>query len=105
MRQASYKYGVAMKEFLYKDYKHLGEFFNKRLMTEGLRLGIFKKLDKFVGTYVNDRRARQILEYAMVFLGTNPVDAPAIYSIMSHVDLELESSSPMKEWQGRPKAL
>ena len=89
MRQASYKYGVAMKEFLYKDYKHLGEFFNKRLMTEGLRLGIFKKLDKFVGTYVNDRRARQILEYAMVFLGTNPVDAPAIYSIMSHVDLEL----------------
>ncbi|NCC12635.1 MAG: phytoene desaturase [Spirochaetia bacterium] len=89
IEQATYKYDVAMKEFLYKDYKHLGEFFNKRIMTEGLRLGIFKKLDKFVGTYVDDRRARQILEYAMVFLGTNPVDAPAIYSIMSHVDQQL----------------
>jgi phytoene desaturase len=89
MEQATYKYEVAMKEFLYKDYKHLGEFFNKRIMTEGLRLGIFKKLDKFVGSYVEDRRARQILEYAMVFLGTNPVEAPAIYSIMSHVDLNL----------------
>lgn len=89
MEQASYKYDVAMEEFLYKDYKHLGEFFNKRIMTEGLRMGAFKKLDKFVGSFVNDRRARQILEYAMVFLGTNPVDAPAIYSIMSHVDLEL----------------
>jgi phytoene desaturase len=89
MQQATYKYTVAMKDFLYKEYKHLGEFFNKRIMTEGLRLGIFKKLDKFVGNYFDDRRARQILEYAMVFLGTNPVDAPAIYSIMSHVDLEL----------------
>lgn len=89
MEQATYKYEVAMKEFLYKDYKHLRQFFNKRIMTEGLRLGIFKKLDKFVGDYFDDRRARQILEYAMVFLGTNPIDAPAIYSIMSHVDLEL----------------
>jgi len=89
MDQATYKYEVAMKEFLYRNYKHLREFFNRRLMTEGLRLGIFKKLDKFVGSYVQDRRSRQILEYAMVFLGTNPVEAPAIYSIMSHVDLKL----------------
>lgn len=89
LEQATYKYEVAMKEFLYKDYKHLSQFFNKRIMTEGLRLGIFRKLDKFVGTYFSDRRARQILEYAMVFLGTNPIDAPAIYSIMSHVDLSL----------------
>ena len=89
VEQATYKYDVAMRDFLYRGYKHLGEFFNRRLMTEGLRLGIFKKLDDFVGSYVNDRRARQILEYAMVFLGTSPIDAPAIYSIMSHVDLKL----------------
>ncbi len=89
MEQATYKYEVAMKDFLYRGYKHIGEFFNRRLMTEGLRLGIFKKLDRFVGDYFDDRRARQILEYAMVFLGTSPADAPAIYSIMSHVDLKL----------------
>jgi len=87
--QAAYKYKVAMEEFLYRDYKSLKDFFNRRLVTEGLKLGIFKKLDNFVSQYVKDRRARQILEYAMVFLGTNPVDAPALYSIMSHVDLEL----------------
>ncbi|MBN2859917.1 MAG: FAD-dependent oxidoreductase, partial [Sphaerochaetaceae bacterium] len=27
---ATYKYQVAMNEFLYKDYKHLGQFFNKK---------------------------------------------------------------------------
>ncbi|NBK22425.1 MAG: phytoene desaturase [Spirochaetia bacterium] len=89
MEQATYKYTVAMEEFLYKDYKKITQFFNKKVMTEGLKLGVFKKLDSFVGSFVQDRRARQILEYAMVFLGTNPSDAPALYSIMSHVDLKL----------------
>jgi len=88
-KQAAYKYDVAMKEFLYRDYKKITEFFNRRLMTEGLKLNVFKKLDNYVRNYVDDRRARQILEYAMVFLGTDPKDAPALYSIMSHVDLEL----------------
>ena len=100
IEQASYKYDVAMKEFLYRDYRHIGQFFNRRLMTEGLRLGIFKKLDSFVSTYVKDRRAKQILEYAMVFLGTDPVDAPAIYSIMSHVDLGLGVFFPEKGMAG-----
>lgn len=89
MEQATYKYTVAMEDFLYKDYKKITQFFNKKVMTEGLKLGVFKKLDAFVGSFVQDRRARQILEYAMVFLGTNPSDAPALYSIMSHVDLKL----------------
>lgn len=89
IEQSTYKYDVAMKEFLYKDYQHISQFFNKRIMSEGLRLGVFKKLDKFVSTYVQDRKSKQILEYAMVFLGTHPEKAPAIYSIMSHVDLKL----------------
>lgn len=87
--QAKYKYDVAMSEFLYRDYKKLTEFFNRRLMSEGLKLNVFKKLDSYVSKYFTDRRAKQILEYAMVFLGTSPSDAPALYSIMSHVDLDL----------------
>ena len=100
VESATYKYEVAMNEFLYKDYKHLGQFFNKKIMTEGLRLGIFKKLDDFVSNYFTDRRAKQILEYAMVFLGTHPVKAPAIYSIMSHVDLRLGVFFPEKGMAG-----
>lgn len=105
MDQASYKYRVAMDEFLYRDYKHLTDFFNRRLMVEGMKLGVFKKLDKFVSSYFQDRRARQILEYAMVFLGTSPVDAPALYSIMSHVDLELGVYFPEKGMAGVAQGL
>ena len=89
LAQAEYKYNVAMGEFLYKEYRNVFQFLNRRLMTEGLKLNVFSKLDNFVERYFKDRRAKQILEYAMVFLGSSPKNAPALYSIMSHVDLNL----------------
>jgi phytoene desaturase len=88
VKDASYKYKVAMDSFLYREYKHLSDFFTKQILIEGTKLHVFNKLDRYVGRFFNDRRAKQILEYAMVFLGTDPKAAPAIYSIMSHVDLE-----------------
>lgn len=89
LEQAKYKYDVAMKEFLYKEYRSIFQFLNWRMMTEGLKLHIFTGMNAFVERFFKDRRAKQILEYAMVFLGTSPEDAPALYSIMSHVDLNL----------------
>ncbi len=89
LKQAEYKYNIAMSEFLYREYRSLFDFFNRRLMLEGTKLNVFQNLDRFVGRYFSDRRAKQILEYAMVFLGASPKNAPALYSIMSHVDLNL----------------
>ncbi len=89
LAQAEYKYNVAMQQFLYKEYRSIFQFLNWRLMTEGLKLNVFSRLDGFVERYFKDRRAKQILEYAMVFLGSSPRNAPALYSIMSHVDLNL----------------
>jgi 1-hydroxy-2-isopentenylcarotenoid 3,4-desaturase len=84
---AAYKYKVAVGEFLYREYRSIFDFLNGRMMTEGLKLNVLGKLDAAVRKQFGDRRARQILEYAMVFLGTSPNDAPAMYALMSHVDL------------------
>ena len=85
--EAAYKYKVAVGEFLYREYRTIFDFLNWRMMTEGLKLNVLGKLDAAVSKQFGDRRARQILEYAMVFLGTSPNDAPAMYALMSHVDL------------------
>jgi phytoene desaturase len=87
LAQAAYKYQVAVGEFLYRDYTSIFDFLNRKLIIEGTKLNVFKSLDKVVGKYFSNRRSRQLLEYAMVFLGTSPKDAPALYSIMSHMDL------------------
>ncbi|MFP4362695.1 MAG: phytoene desaturase family protein [Spirochaetia bacterium] len=89
LEKAKYKYDIAMNEFLYKEYTSVFQFLNKKMIIEGTKLNIFSNLDKFVQNFFKDRKARQILEYAMVFLGNSPQNAPALYSIMSHVDLNL----------------
>lgn len=87
LKTAGYKYDVALKEFLYKEYRSIFQFLNPRLLIQGSRLGVFGSLHAHVKRYFTDHRAQKILEYAMVFLGNSPSNAPALYSIMSHVDL------------------
>jgi len=89
LAQTEYECDVAMREFLYRDNRTVYEFLNRRVKIEGARLNVFSFLDRFVRKYFTDRRARQILQYAMVFLGSSPSNAPALYSIVSHVDLNL----------------
>jgi len=95
LQQARYKYDVAMDQFLYREYNSIFQFFNYRMLKEGLRLNVLEHMDRFVSRTFTDRRAKQLLEYAMVFLGTSPKDAPALYSIMSHVDMNLGVHYPM----------
>ena len=95
LASAKYKYDIALKDFLYVDYRSIFQFVNRRMLTEGLKLRIHNSLGKFVARYFSDIRAQQILEYAMVFLGNSPANAPALYSIMSHVDLSLGVFYPL----------
>jgi phytoene desaturase len=87
LADARYKYEVALRDFLYKEYTSIFQFMNRRMILEGLKLGVLGSLDRHTARYFSDRRARQILEYHMVFLGNSPKKAPALYSLMSHADL------------------
>jgi len=45
LEKSKYEYDIAMKDFIYKDYKHLTDFFKPRLIVEGTKLHMFEKLD------------------------------------------------------------
>ena len=45
-------------------------------------------LDRFVAARFAEPRQQQVLGYPAVFLGTSPFRAPAMYHLMSHLDLE-----------------
>ena len=89
LKEAKYKYEIAVKEFLYKDFNSIFDFMNKRMIFEGLKLHVFSKLDKYAKKFFKSPLARKILEYNIVFLGGSPDKSPALYSLMSHVDLNL----------------
>jgi phytoene desaturase len=75
------------------------------MATEGLKMNVFQKLDRYAKKFFKSARARQILEYNIVFLGGAPKKSPALYSIMSHVDLNLGVWYPMGGIWKLPDAL
>jgi len=89
LKLSKYEYDIAMKDFIYKDYKHLTDFFKPKLIVEGTKLHMFKKLDDFAKRFFKSEKIRKILEYTIVFLGGSPYDSPALYSLMSHVDFNM----------------
>ncbi len=86
LKQSEYQYHVATQHFMYKNYDSIFDFFNKRVMTEGQKLSVFSKMHTFVSRFFATKKLQQIMEYTMVFLGTSPYEAPALYNLMSHMD-------------------
>jgi len=95
LESAEYQYKVAMEQFIYKEYRTLFDFMNRRLMFEGTKLHIFESLDRYAKRFIKDPDMRKVLEYNIVFLGGTPNDSPALYALMSHVDFNLGVWYPM----------
>lgn len=83
-------YQLAQKYFLYNPFTNL----RKAMTPEVLRqLPKFmqlttKPLHSYVKKFFTNQETQQILEYPTVFLGASPYSAPAIFSLMSYLDLE-----------------
>lgn len=81
-------YELSLKHFLYTNFSRPYELLKPAVLRHGfrmLRLAL-TPLHRHVTRYVADKRLQQILEYPMVFLGSSPFSAPAIYSLMSALD-------------------
>ncbi len=105
LENARIKYETAVGEFLYRDYDSVFDFLNPTLIFKGAKLSVFESLDSLVSRYFTDHRAKKILEYAMVFLGNSPHNAPALYAMMSHLDLNLGVFFPRNGMWGLVEAL
>jgi len=82
-------YRTAVDRFLYSSFESMGQFASREILSRAGRLGrlLVQPLDRFIAGHVNDPRLRQILGYPAVFLGSSPDRTPALYHLMSHLDL------------------
>ncbi len=95
LKQSEYQYTVATHHFMYKNYDTIFDFLNRRVMTEGQKLSVFSKMHSFVSRFFKSKKLQQVMEYTMVFLGTSPYEAPALYNLMSHMDFNQGVFYPM----------
>lgn len=86
LQKSEYVYNTAMEKFLYKNYDGFKDFISPSLAREARKLSLFSTMDKYVKGYFESPELQKVLQYPLVFLGSSPYNAPAIYNLMSHVD-------------------
>ncbi len=87
---AASTYDVARRRFLYTNFDDPRSLLTGEVVRQSGRLArlLATPLDRFAAKAVHDRRLRQVLGYPAVFLGSSPDATPAMYHLMSHMDLE-----------------
>ena len=90
LSSAKLTYELAKKYFLYNPFSRLHTLFHPEVLHHSVRLIrlLSTSLHRFVGSSFKSQVLQQTLEYPAVFLGTSPFKAPAMYHLMSHLDLE-----------------
>ena len=86
--RSSQVYEVAVKHALYNNFTRFSDVLQWPLLRQlptMLPLA-WRTLDAHVSRRFRNLRLKQLLEYHMVFLGSSPFQAPAVYSLMSHLD-------------------
>ncbi|GAA2247129.1 phytoene desaturase family protein [Rarobacter faecitabidus] len=88
---------IAERYFLYNPFTRPASLLRKEVIAgvpELARL-LTTSLESYVAKRFSDPVLRQVLGYPAVFLGTNPADAPAMYHLMSALDLDEGVQYPM----------
>lgn len=86
--RSSQIYEVAVKHALYNNFTRFSDVLQWPLLRQlpTMLPLVWRTLDAHVSRRFRSLRLKQLLEYHMVFLGSSPFQAPAVYSLMSHLD-------------------
>ncbi|WP_258934548.1 FAD-dependent oxidoreductase [Nesterenkonia pannonica] len=89
MRSAAVACRLATDRLLYSTYSSLKDFTDPALLRHLPRLLrlLAEPMERFISRHTSDSRVQKVLGYPAVFLGTSPKDAPSLYHLMSHLDI------------------
>lgn len=94
VREAEVKYNVGIYELAQKPSLSFFEFMHWRLLKYLWSMHLFTNLNSYISRYFTNPHIKRILEFPSVFLGGTGKNIPAIYSLMSYVDMRLGTWYP-----------
>lgn len=88
-KDAGESYHLALQRFLYTTFENPLRVVNGRVLRKSWRLAtlLTRSLQAKIASTIKDARLQKVLGFHAVFLGSAPRRAPALYSLMSHLDL------------------
>ena len=87
---ATEAYRLAVDRFLYSSFESIRPYLDGGLARAFPRFAplLTRTLDAHIARHTRDARLRRLFGYAAVFLGGSPMRVPALYHLMSHLDVE-----------------
>jgi phytoene desaturase len=89
LERSGKQYDLAKRQFMYRNYDSVFDFFQKDFLKEGLQMNPFQTMESYLNKWFQDDRLKKILEYTLVFLGSAPDKTPALYNIMNFIDFDM----------------
>ncbi len=105
LADARQKYEIGIGEFVAKPGLSVMEFANPSMLRSALKMNLFRSFAKHARNYFKSPELLQILEFPVLFLGAQPADIPAMYSMMNYADLELGTWYPLGGFGKLPEAM
>src|SRR5699024_10919683 len=86
---ATLVYEVAIHKFLYNNFTRPLNLMTREIVVHARLLAIWltRSLDAYAKTVARASHLQQVLSYTVVIISTQPKQAPALYSLMTHTAL------------------
>lgn len=90
VRKSTKVYELSVRYFLYNNFLRVRDVVNMTTLKNAPAMAslVAQNLHEYVAKKFTNLKLQQLLEYHMVFLGSSPFQAPAVYTLMSHLDFK-----------------
>jgi len=89
LERSGEQYELAKNLFMYRNYNSPLDFLQRDFIKEGVKMNPLQTMERYLDSWFSDERLKKILEYTLVFLGSEPRKTPALYNIMNHIDFAM----------------
>jgi phytoene desaturase len=94
LSDAKIKYDTAMGSFIEFPGIKITELMKFKIFKEAMKLDVLKSVEKDIANRFTSDKARNILNFPVLFLGERPGKIPSMYTLMNYADLELGTWYP-----------
>ena len=89
LEEGKRQYDISFKHILYRNFNSIWDYMNPLLLPYLMQINIFENLEAYISRFTSNERIKKMLLYTALFIGGDPKNMPALYSLMSYVDLQI----------------
>ncbi|THU38271.1 phytoene desaturase [Niastella caeni] len=94
LHEAKQKYHFGMEQLVYKPALSVTEYLSAKLIWKSLQVDVFLPFSKHVRKFFTNPRLIALMEFPVLFLGAQPSQTPALYSLINYAGLMLGTWYP-----------